>query len=276
MFDLNFDLMQLKYTKIVFILLLAIFFLFVPKNIYSNINSIYIEKDSIISADSLMDCDTSRIVLDASVLDQFYFPIHGKVISHFGRRGRRMHTGTDIKLNHGDTVKAAFTGVVTKASRYYGYGILVVLKHPDNLETYYGHLSKELVDPGDTVEYGTPIGLGGRTGRATTDHLHFELRKDRRPMNAERYFDFNQIKVKNWGFTGIKEPKIKKHQESQKSEKDTVASEPATSKQYHRIKSGDTLYALSKKYKTTVDNICHLNQIKPHTTLKLGRKLRVK
>ena len=67
------------------------------------------------------------------------------VISHFGTRHSRMHTGTDIKLNKGDNVYAMFNGVVSRSSSYYGYGNLVVINHGDGLETYYGHLSQRYV-----------------------------------------------------------------------------------------------------------------------------------
>ena len=78
-----------------------------------------------IGADSL----SNKNRFDLSNLGPFYFPIHGKVISHFGKRGHQYHPGTDIKLNHGDTVRAGFKGIVTRASKYYGYGNLVVIDH---------------------------------------------------------------------------------------------------------------------------------------------------
>ncbi len=227
--------------------------------------------------------DSTKVILflDTAVLGSFYWPIHGKVISHYGRRGRRMHTGTDIKLAHGDTIRAAFTGVVTKSTSYYGYGILVVLKHPKNLETYYAHLSKALVNDGDTISYGTPLGLGGRTGRATTDHLHFEIRKDGKALNSEHFFNFNDLDVKTWVM--LKESRVKKEKveepvlevkENPKKEKVATAG-LAEAKKFHTIKKGDTLFSLSRRYGTTVDTICKLNNIKKSSVLKIGTKLRV-
>ncbi len=107
---------------------------------------------------------------------QFVFPYKGKICSTFGPRGRRNHAGVDIKLNKGEPVVAAFDGVVRMAKNYSGYGKLVVIRHYNGLETVYGHLSKISVKINQKVKAGDLIGLGGRTGRATTEHLHFETR----------------------------------------------------------------------------------------------------
>jgi murein DD-endopeptidase MepM/ murein hydrolase activator NlpD len=230
------------------------------------------------------DDTTGTVVysLDTSELGPFNFPIDGKVISHYGYRGRRMHTGTDIKLKHGDPVHAAFTGVVTKASVYYGYGILVVLKHPGNLETYYAHLSKALVKEGDVVHVGSPVGLGGRTGRATTDHLHFEIRSGGKAMNAENFFDFDNQVVKTLKFEKRRESapaskpvKVSKSSKKAKTKSKDVERSADTEIKYHSVKKGETLYAISKKYGTTVDHLCKLNKLKKSSVLKVGRKLRV-
>jgi LysM repeat protein len=148
-------------------------------------------------------------------------PIQGKVISPFGYRGRRKHTGADIKLHKGDTVRVACCGVVTMAQYYYGYGNLVVVKHDNRMETYYSHLDKCLVHTGDTISTGKPVGLGGRTGRATTDHLHFEVRRNKKPLNPEKYFDFCNGCVRKALLPGI---------DITDEEDRADASEPSTSK----------------------------------------------
>lgn len=222
--------------------------------------------------------DSSKIVLflDTTSLGPFYFPVKGKVISPFGRRGQRMHTGTDIKLSKGDTVKAAFRGIVTKASTYYGYGILVVLKHPQNLETYYAHLSKALVQVGDEVEYGEPIGLGGRTGRATTEHLHFELRNNGKALNAEHFFNFNSQNIKTLVWVKNTElESVEKVTETKAISTKTVSTGTTAARKYHTIRKGDTLFSISKKYGTTVDKICKLNNIRKSSVLKVGNRLMV-
>jgi hypothetical protein len=123
-------------------------------------------------------------------------PTSNKVISRFGKRGSRNHEGTDVKVSRGDTILAAFDGKVRLSKVFYGYGIMVAIRHYNGLETVYGHLSKTLVKNNEWVAAGTPIGLGGRTGRASTDHLHFETRILGEPINPEDYIDFGKGELK--------------------------------------------------------------------------------
>jgi len=129
------------------------------------------------------------------LLSMFSLPGKGHIISRFGPRSGRMHTGTDIKMNTGDTIYAAFDGIVTRRKYYYGYGNMVVLDHGNNIETYYAHLSAYIVKDGDSVQMGDPIGLAGATGRATTSHLHFEIRENGKPYDSELVFDFENGKI---------------------------------------------------------------------------------
>ena len=103
----------------------------------------------------------------------FVFPFKGKTISDFGYRGRRPHTGVDIKLNLGDTILCAFDGVVRMSRYYHGYGNMVIVRHKNGIETLYGHMSKRIVKVNQVVRAGDVLGLGGRTGHATGPHLHF-------------------------------------------------------------------------------------------------------
>ena len=75
------------------------------------------------------------------------------------------------------------------AKHYGGYGKVVVVRHANGLETVYSHNSKNLVAVGDTVKAGQPVGLTGRTGRATTEHLHFEIRVNGQHINPGVLFD---------------------------------------------------------------------------------------
>ena len=84
---------------------------------------------------------------------------------------------------------AAFDGGVTRSSSYYGYGLCIVIKHAWGLETLYSHQSKNFVKVGDKVKAGQVIGLTGRTGRATTEHLHFETSFKGRRFNPGIIFD---------------------------------------------------------------------------------------
>ena len=126
---------------------------------------------------------------------QFVFPFKGKVISPFGYRGRTVHTGTDIKLNKGDSVLSAFDGVVRLSKRYGAYGKTVVVRHYNGLETVYSHLSKLCVNVNQKVKAGDLVGLGGRTGRASTEHLHFETRYLEEPFNSQHILDFSSYSL---------------------------------------------------------------------------------
>lgn len=113
------------------------------------------------------------------------YPLPGaKVISPYhNNRGGHRHTGVDLKTRPNDPIYAVFDGVVTMSKNSYGYGNCIIIKHDNGMETLYSHNSKNLVKEGDCVKCGQQIALTGRTGRATTEHLHFELRKNGKPQN---------------------------------------------------------------------------------------------
>ncbi len=126
-----------------------------------------------------------------------FYPLPGaKVISPYGRRGGRSHTGVDIKTRPNDNILAAFDGVVTMSQRYAAYGNLIKIRHERGLETWYSHNSKNLVSVGDRVKAGQVIALTGQTGRASTAHLHFELRLNGAAQNPSLLFDHVAHKVK--------------------------------------------------------------------------------
>mgnify|MGYP002522695444 CR=1 FL=1 len=139
------------------------------------------------------------------------YPLPGaKVISPYG--GKRRHAGVDLKTKPNDNILAAFDGVVTRSSTYFGYGLCIVIKHANGLETLYSHQSKNLVKVGDKVKAGQIIGLTGRTGRATTEHLHFETHFKGRRFNPNLIFDHTSKQLqqatltltKNGGITSKK------------------------------------------------------------------------
>lgn len=128
---------------------------------------------------------------------EWCYPLPGaKVISPFGSRGGRRHTGTDLKTKPNDPIYAAFEGVVTMSQVYYGYGNCIVIRHPNGLETLYSHNVKNLVKVGDRVKCGQQIALTGRTGRATTEHLHFEIRVNGKPYNSTMIFNHDTHQLK--------------------------------------------------------------------------------
>ena len=144
---------------------------------------------------------TSPISTVSSDSQSWYFPLPGaKVISPYGQRGGRQHTGADLKTKNKDKIYAALAGEVVFSGKFSGYGNLIRIKHANGLETYYAHSletyyahnSKNMVKKGQRVKAGQVIALVGQTGRATTPHLHFETRVNGKPQNPANYFDLNR------------------------------------------------------------------------------------
>lgn len=128
------------------------------------------------------------IHLDSLKENEYCFPLSGgKVISPYG--ARRGHSGADIKTKANDTIRCAFDGVVRMAKPYAAYGNVVVVRHASGLESIYSHNSRNLVKSGDEVKAGEAIALTGRTGRATTEHLHLEFRVNGQHFNPDLIFD---------------------------------------------------------------------------------------
>ncbi len=126
---------------------------------------------SLDKADTLVSLD-----LSPGISGPFVFPFKGPITSGFVWRDSAFHRGIDVDLNRGDTVRSAFTGMVRFAAMQGGYGNVVIIRHYNGLETVYAHLWRIKVKPGDIVNSGQLIGLGGNTGHTTGMHLHFETR----------------------------------------------------------------------------------------------------
>jgi len=212
--------------------------------------------------------DTQIICLRSPEYSKFQLPVRGKVISEFGWRGRRIHTGIDIKLNKGDSVFCSFDGIV-RISRYLsGYGNTVVVRHFNGIETLYAHLSKRLVDVNDTVKAGQVIGLGGRTGRATTDHLHFEARFKEQPFNPRLIIDFDNYTFKNDTLLLTSETFKLDRKRSY-----NVKTFTHNGEKIHIVQKGDTLYSIARKHNITVEKLCAANNISENKILKIGEKI---
>jgi murein DD-endopeptidase MepM/ murein hydrolase activator NlpD len=224
-------------------------------------------------------------------LANFTMPTMGYVTSDYGmrrlRRRTRMHYGIDLKVQVGDTIYAAFDGKVRlKQYERRGYGYYVALRHPNGLETVYGHLSKFLVEEDQVVKSGDPIALGGNTGRSTGAHLHFEIRFLGNPINPTFIVDFDNkvchrdsylITANSYSRSskGVDIRNISSSATATRS-KANVQNKYASGKvNYHRIKKGDTLGAIAAKHKTTVKKLCKLNNITSKTVLRAGKSIRV-
>lgn len=129
----------------------------------------------------------------------------GQLNSTFKYRWGKHHNGLDINLKTGDTVLAAFDGIVRYAQYSpSGFGNCVIIRHLNGLETVYGHMSKLIVVPNQFVSSGQPIGLGGSTGHSTGPHLHMETRYKDIPFDPQLIIDVNTQKLKQDSFLLLK------------------------------------------------------------------------
>ena len=148
-------------------------------------------------SDPLAKNSTFQLDLQAIEREHWSYPLAGAhVISPYGGRGGRPHSGVDIKTRPNDKVLAAFDGVVTQSGPYFGYGNYIVIRHAYGFSTCYSHQSRNYVKKGQKVKAGQVIGLTGRTGRATTEHLHFEVRFKGRTINPNLLFDHVKHKLR--------------------------------------------------------------------------------
>jgi hypothetical protein len=211
-----------------------------------------------------------------SINNSYCIPFDGRITSRYGKRGKRYHQGIDIDLNTGDTVRAAFDGVVRYSRYNSSFGYLVIIRHYNGLETYYAHLSKLNVVPNQEVKAGQSIGLGGNTGKSYGSHLHFETRFLDKPFNPEHVFDFNQKDLVDENLIITQDVFKYKHSANSVVKSSATTSPTISGNTYHKVRSGDTLYGIARKHGTTVKKICDLNRIKETSTLKVGTNLRVK
>lgn len=229
-------------------------------------------------------------------LRHFCMPTPSRVVtSNFGNRWGRPHKGLDIKVYIGDTIRAAFSGKV-RIVRYEagGYGKYIVIRHPNGLETIYGHLSEQLVSENQSVRAGEVIGLGGNTGRSTGSHLHFETRLCGVALNPALMFDFrNQDvtgdyyvynvntyneesveatrlrgKVGNGGYTRdlVQNGELGSYQNKTHASNDELL--------YHKVKNGETLASIAKLRGVTIEKICSLNHLSANAKVRPGMILR--
>lgn len=192
-----------------------------------------------------------------------------KITDIFGYRPRRrrVHQGLDIKVYTGDTIYAAFDGKVRITSyQRRGYGHYIVIRHNNGIETLYAHLSKKLVKVNQNVKAGDPIGLGGNTGRSSGAHLHFETILMGKSLDPALMFDF-----KNQTVTG--ESYIYRKPGSKYIENGKVKIAGPEPK-YHKVKSGETIAKIAKKYGVSQRRIMELNGLNAKSIIRPGQRLR--
>ncbi len=221
--------------------------------------------------------DTINLVLSGYEDCSFHPPAIGDVTSNFGFRrwGRRQkfHFGTDIRMEVGDPVYAAFEGVVRIAKRSADYGYVVLIRHNNGLETLYAHFSQLLCYPGQPVKGGNIIGLAGSTGRSTGPHLHFEVRFQGEKIDPATIIHFpsgsllaDTFQVDKGCFKHLYEVQSAKLK-AQKAKKVP---------KYVKARKGDTIVKIAKRYGLSAKKLSKLNGIKTTTKLKTGRNIRTR
>lgn len=215
---------------------------------------------------------------DTILLTGYHHPANYRITSNYGFRHRRMHRGVDLGYPEGTPVAAAWDGIVRISkgtANTGGYGNLVVIRHDNGLETYYGHLSRRLVNPGQMVKAGDIIGLGGNTGRSYGAHLHFEVRYLGNDINPCRLIDFENFTLKYdtmyvSGYTvSVPNPQQQTVQQQQASPRQSG------SPQYYKVRKGDNLGKIAAKYHTTISKIKKLNHLRGDF-IREGQRLRVR
>lgn len=268
-------------------------------------------KDGNISLRDLPDEITIRLC-GKNNNERFYFPYKGCKTSSYGWRWGRAHTGVDIAVNVGDSIYAAFDGVVRVAKYNGGYGNMVLIRHHNNLETLYGHMSVLKVKSGQKVKAGDVIGLGGSTGRSTGPHLHFECRLLYACIDPEWIVDINNhcLKTKiikiDKSFFGIakssaiaenkarptKLSKVNKcmggtsyvsqkeldrlvaKKEKKKNEYAVINNEDKTTWRYYQVKNGDTIEEICTRYRIKKEDFFAIN--KDVSELKEKQRVRIR
>tara|TARA_B110000503_G_scaffold143719_1_gene247605 strand:+ start:4989 stop:5912 length:924 start_codon:yes stop_codon:yes gene_type:complete len=206
--------------------------------------------------------ESRKLVLEDTINEcRFHNPFRGLITSNFGWRDGRSHNGIDIDLQVWDPVIAAFDGMVRISRSHNGYGRVVIIRHYNGLETLYAHLHRLKVKPGDIIEAGQVIGLGGSSGRSTGSHLHFEVRFKGRPLNPRSIIDFNNNNLKSSNIKLIRT-------------KYSYAAMP-DGLNFHTVKRGESLYKIANVYGTSIEKLCTINGIKRNIPLQIGQKLMV-
>lgn len=228
--------------------------------------------------------DSVNIVLTQEGDGGFVLPYKGGLTSLFGWRRYRPHYGTDIDLETGDQVVAAFDGMVRVAKYYHGYGNCVIIRHANGLETVYAHLSKLLVESGQSVTAGSLLGLGGNTGHSYGSHLHFEIRYLGQALDTQDFIDFEKGELKSNVFTLRKSDVENKydlralhnrHRRDAGLARGNYKNGSGKGVRVHKVRQGDNLGRIARKYGTTVKALCRKNGIKATTPLKVGRRIKI-
>ncbi len=219
----------------------------------------------------------------------FVFPcVYDEITLPYGltKRGD-FHPGVDLSVDYQTLVKCCFDGVVRMAKSYGAYGLTVVVRHYNGLETVYSHLDKLCVKPGQMVNAGDVIGQAGKSGNVKECTLHFETRFMNEPFDPALMIDFDEEDLlRNTLSLTLEDFRIVPVDATSAS--GTTPQTSTTTKtvldfdtnnalgQYHIVKKGDSLYRIAQEYHTSVDKILKLNNLDNPDKIAEGQKLRVK
>jgi septal ring factor EnvC (AmiA/AmiB activator) len=185
-----------------------------PRDISREARLLPTVKETLEEYNFLRSANVSRLARRANPMFQSnmvpsIWPVDGRLMSHFGHRSDpfsgmgAFHTGVDISADTGTPVKASADGVIASAEWAGAYGRLIVIDHGGGLQTWYAHLSRFEVVPGQWVRRGEVVGRAGATGRVTSSHLHYEVRRGGSAINPHPYLKatFAQAaKPREYGF----------------------------------------------------------------------------
>lgn len=207
-----------------------------------------------------------------------------RVTSNYGYRAKfgRMHKGIDLGIRSNDTIYAAYDGKVRLTSyEARGYGNYIIIRHPNELETVYGHLNKSLVKPNQVVKAGQPIGLGGSTGRSTGPHLHFETRYMGYAINPSAIFDFanHTTHTDTYQFSKKTYTKARNYAPSKnlaKSENGNPYKTGDSDIATYTVRKGDTLTSIARSYGMSATRLRKLNKMGSSDRIRAGQVLKLK
>lgn len=216
----------------------------------------------------------------------FTHPVDNDIVvtSRFGRRRRRPHRGLDLDLVTGDVVRSVLSGKVRFVGYSRGHGKTVIIRHANEVETVYAHLSEYAVNVNDIIDEGQIIGMGGNTGRSTGSHLHLEVRYKGVCIHPEYVFNFDGSQSirgsELWVSNGWRSPKS--HSAYRKSkviplltEEDAIAAQKAEPR-FHRVRSGETLSHIAQRYHLRLREIYNLNAISKNSILSIGQIIKIR
>ena len=181
-----------------------------------------------------------------------------RIAGPYGLRTYRMHRGVDLGLCHGEdrTIVAAFPGkvkLVRNQGRRKGYGKYVIIDHGNGLTTLYAHLASWKVKVGDELQAGDTVGVGGNTGRSFGAHLHFEMKYNGVYIDPTTVFNFQEGSYVS-AMAEIDPAQIQAVEDEYQKE--------LSKHRYYKVRRGDCLGKIARKYGTTVGKLKRLNNLR--------------